>query len=341
MKHKLYILISFFMATFPTACIPAPIQPKTPEQTCTIENSAYRLSVTNLKTAIHVKFYDKLTNRLWSDSKYLYRAARSCEAGKKYYDKLGSIKVEKSDDTIKINARFVALELEQSFNLPHDKPVMNENLKLCNRSGVYARLLDFEAGFIRNVADAGGKILSNLKNDRLVAVPFRHRATDPPHHDNDYSIAQILNTNGKNPQKLNFPYMKIPPRHQVCEGWTWQHAGHNFCIFKFNQKQIDFSVISRLDTPEGPALRFGGACMISSTPLPRALVARLYLPSPRHRRHSSRPFYRPGTENRHAKISFTRTLLQARRIHRPNPTNPLARPSRRKCLHRKHLQPLR
>ena len=134
--------------------------------------------------------------------------------------------------------------------------------------------MEFEAGMTRRLADKAGRVLPELAADRFVAVPFRHRATDPRGFYNDFSLGEMVNAPGRilsvdNSQGTAYH----PSRHRASEGWAWTHGGHALGIFSFSQENMLFSVVSQVDLPDGKGLRLGGAAMIDGEPAALGRIA--------------------------------------------------------------------
>ena len=70
-------------------------------------------------------------------------------------------------------------------------------------------------------------MLPDLAADRVVAVPFRHRATDAKGHFNDFSIHDLVTQPGSeswvNKDQATFT---VPSRHRWSEAWALTHGKH-------------------------------------------------------------------------------------------------------------------
>lgn len=232
-----------------------------------ISNNAYRLTVRKSENGIHVRFYDKLMDFIFCDGPYLYRIAQDVESGTMHYKALDDITINSDNNSIMINAEIGNLNLNHEFILPNNRPIMEEQISLRNESDAIISLNEFEMGFQTIVTNEIGEVKREFEGDRFVAVPFRHRASDPPGFIHDYSIADVVNKSGFEPRLNEFiRYKRIPSRHRYSEGWAWMHGEYVLGIYKFNQEHMEFSTVSTQAVPEGVVLRFGGSCMRNEEP---------------------------------------------------------------------------
>lgn len=247
---------------------------KSTQEIMKLSNSAYQLTVTHDGEELHVRLYDVAADFVWSDAPYYYRAVRSMDLAAQEYQSLESLSINQKDDTITINGRLAGLELEHVFELPLDKPIMEERIRLLNTSDSIIKLKDLEMGLQQLVIGEKKRVLKGLREDRLVAVPFRHRATDPPGHYNDFSVKDLVfSAKDQSWRDENFMFMQIPPWQYISEGWAWTHGKHTLGIFKFCQENMQFSILSTNPSPDGVYLRLGGACMLSGEPAALARIA--------------------------------------------------------------------
>ncbi|MFQ6043340.1 MAG: hypothetical protein ACE5PV_21005, partial [Candidatus Poribacteria bacterium] len=133
----------------------------------------------------------------------------------------------------------------------------------------------------KRIANEVGSIFPDLRNDRLVSIPFRHRPTDPADFDVDFRMADLIQRPGREHRANKWPpsyprYGYLPSLQTTThdfvlaqwasEGWAWMHGEYTIGIFKFNQEAMEFSVLSPEPDEDGLALRFGGASMVASDP---------------------------------------------------------------------------
>ena len=177
-------------------------------------------------------------------------------------------------DNLTICGELAGLDLEHTFTLPADRPILEERIVLHNKTGEKIALSDFEAGLTRRVTDKSGRVLPELAADRVVAVPFRHRATDPKGYFNDFSMHDLVTRTGSetwlNKDQAAFT---VPSRHRWSEAWALIHGRHTLGIFLFNQENMLFSVLSTVAGDAGTSLRFGGAVMLQGEPAALTRIA--------------------------------------------------------------------
>jgi hypothetical protein len=108
----------------------------------------------------------------------------------------------------------------------------------------------------------------------MIAVPFRHRASDPKGRFNDFSLLDLVTQPGSI-SRINKDQVvtTIPSRHRWSEAWTWIHGNHAFSIFSFNQENMVFSVLSTIAEGKSSSLRFGGAVMLNDEPAALTRIA--------------------------------------------------------------------
>jgi hypothetical protein len=233
----------------------------------TLANAAYRLQATPAKGGVHVLLFDKTMNLPLADGPYVYSAQRQTGTTKQKASRLTEATIGVAGDTLVIRGWLAGLDVEHTFTLPADRPIMEEHIVLHNKSGELVALGEFEAGLTCRVTDGSGKVLPEVAADRVVAVPFRHRATDAKGHFNDFSIQDLVSKPGSeswvNRDQQAFT---VPSRHRWSEAWALVHGRHTFGVFSFNQENMVFSVISTVADGGSTSLRFGGAVMLQGEP---------------------------------------------------------------------------
>jgi hypothetical protein len=240
----------------------------------TLANAAYRLEVTPANGSINVTLFDKTMNLPIADGPYLYRAKRQRGATKQQAAGLTNAKIAAVGDKLTIRGELAGLELEHTFTLPGDRPIVEEQIVLHNKTGELVALTDFEAGLTRRVTDKSGKVLPELAAARVVAVPFRHRATDAKGHFNDFSIHDLVTQPGSESWvSKDQAIYSAPSRHRWSEGWAVTVGKHTLGIFSFNQENMLFSVLSTVAGDEGKSLRLGGAVMLQGEPAALTRIA--------------------------------------------------------------------
>jgi len=232
-----------------------------------VSNDAFVLEASAYDGVVHIKLEDRGGSGVLSDAPYVYRASRVVQKGTMVYDRLGGVRVQRSAEQLEIAGELAGLDLAHSFTLPSDKSYMEERIVLRNASDEVVALSDFEAGFQRSITDERIRVRKDLEHDRLVAIPFRHRSTDPDEYNHDFSLADLMIYNGSE-RRASDPFAQgtMPSRHRASEGWAWAHGGRTLGVFKLNQDAIEWSVVSLLTGAHDVSLRFGGAAMINGEP---------------------------------------------------------------------------
>jgi hypothetical protein len=250
-----------------------------------VENEAYKLEANVTGDGVHVVLFDKALNLQLADGPYLYRAARqeygmSEEAGRKQFGtredsfRLTNPSVAVDGNALIIRGEIAGLQLEHTLKLPADRPLMEEQIVLRNASDATIALTDFEAGFTQRLTDQSGNVLPEVANSRVVAIPFRHRATDPPGRLNDFTVSELVTQPG-NESWVNKDQgvTTVPSRHRWSEGWALVRGKQTFCVFSFNQENMLFSVLSTIADGANRFVRFGGAVMLQGEPAALTRIA--------------------------------------------------------------------
>ncbi len=236
-----------------------------------MENSAYRLAAEMVKGTVRVTLDDRLLGLRVAEGPYLYRAQQA--NGREQEQGLSEARILTRENQLTIRGRLAGLELEQTFTLPKDRPILEERITLGNGTGAMIHLAKFEAGFSRRVADQSGRVLPELASDRMVAVPLRHRADSA--RVLDFSLAELIAEPGQEYRPAESWKRKkvVSADHRVAEGWAWTHRGASLGVFSFNQEMMRYSVVATEKGPAGITLRFGGAAMVSGEPAALTRIA--------------------------------------------------------------------
>jgi hypothetical protein len=171
--------------------------------------------------------------------------------------------VDVDGGTVNIRGTLAGLELERRLWLPPDRALLEERVSLVNNTREAVSLDRFACGMQRLIADQVGQVPGALVADRFVAVPFRHRASDPPEVDNDVSVADLLQYTGQEMRRASEivrgeAFGHVPSSARFSEGWGWTHGGRTLGVFKFNQEAMEFSGLVVEIRDDGVWLRFAG-----------------------------------------------------------------------------------
>ncbi len=262
-RAKLSLIILF------SVCVIACINPAS--VTHEVANAAFSLRISVNNPEIHVVLNERQIPMRLSEGNYVYRA--QVKGSRDTAFALLDPSVTVSGQNLTIRGKLAGLEIEHHFYLPPDKPILEEHIILHNPGNKRISLAEFEMGFPLSVKDEGDKINPDLINDRLVAVPFRHRADDKNGIVHDYRLSEIPGKQGWEyfPNFLLTKTYILPSRHHFSEGWAWTHGNRSIGIFSFNQEHLVYSVVSPVKTSKGSVLRFGGACFLPIHSQPTAL----------------------------------------------------------------------
>jgi len=235
-----------------------------------LANDAYQVKVILVGREVQVHLHDLATGFDLADGPYLYRATRPCEEGSLVATGLRDVEIRVCGEEMSITGVLAGLRVEHVLRLPRVRAMMEERITLRNLTDSTISLTGFAAGMQRRIADGAGTIAPELVADRLIAVPFRHRATDPSGMDMDFQMADLIQRPGlehrATDRPLRFAYGSMPSMQWASEGWAWTHGDHVFGFFKFNQEAMEFSVLAPEVYDDGLALRFGGASMVAGDP---------------------------------------------------------------------------
>lgn len=236
-----------------------------------LSNAAYRLTVETADRDVYVVLRDLAMDFDVANGPYMYRAVRSDDEGAVVAGWLNGVAVETGDGTLRITGTLAGLSVEHLWNTPAGRAVMEERLVLRNATGHPIALEAFATGLRRRVTDETGAVLPEVGEDRFVAVPFRHRPTDPAAFDVDFRVEDLLTRPGREHRINGWPpswprYGHVPSMHRMSEGWAWTHGNHTLGMFKFNQDALEFSILAVAVEDDGVWLRFGGAAMAAGDP---------------------------------------------------------------------------
>ncbi len=226
-----------------------------------LANEAYRLVVRCTKDEVVVGLDDRQMGLCLAQGAYLYRVERRGGEPSTACCGLRGASADVVGRRLTIRGKLAGLDVEHSFDLPADRPIMEERIVIHNRTGARVELSNLEMGFVRAIADKDGKVLPELARDRFVAIPFRAKPDDAKPHYNDFSTADLIHQKGYEVRiEVEQRYERVPADRRQSEGWAWTHGPHTLGIFKFDQENMQWSVLATDKDSRGATLRFGGAC---------------------------------------------------------------------------------
>ena len=159
----------------------------------------------------------------------------------------------RSRDRLVVTARSADLELTHDISVLPGKDGFLEQLRVVNRGKETLEISDYRFGLCRP-GDARGEL-------RAVAVPFRKQ---PDGRLRDWSLAELLAGKGRNSDWQNDDAV---PKQTVLdsargrlrsEGWILTDGRTGLLVAKYNQEDIEFSMLERL-AGSTPGLVLGGS----------------------------------------------------------------------------------
>ena len=240
-----------------------------------LSNSSYRLVAGINDGEFSVTLFDKVMGIPVAEGPYIYKAQRTVDEGAMLCRRLAGGSVTVEGENLTIRGKLAGLDLQHRFSLPRDRQIMEERITLRNATDKVITLEELEMGLRRCVASRIGRVLQEVVDDRICALPFRKRPTDIDGEVHECSVAELLAQSGA-VQRVNMNEEwnwqgkgfsgHVPSSHRSSEGWAWTHGDSTFCVFKFNQQAMEFSVLSTVVESDAVCLRFGGACMVDGVP---------------------------------------------------------------------------
>ena len=271
MKKTIKTLITFIFAIVWGLAAPA-----WAALTTELANQGYRLTVSQDGDTVRTLLEDRILGLAVADGPCLYHAATREGKNALAADRLTNVSIRSEKQSLVIRGKLLDLDLEHRFTASKDRPALEERIVLKNNTGKMIALSDLEIGMQRQVADKEGRVTEGLAADRFAAVPFRYRAPNPRGSYHDYSLEDLVLKPGQitHLDELKYPFpVASPSRHRYSEGWAWTHAGNTLGIFSFSQENMLWSVVSRVELPDGKGLRIGGAAMIDGEPAALTRIA--------------------------------------------------------------------
>lgn len=243
------------------------------QSTCELVNAAYRLTVQCVKHEnggdedVVVSLNDKQMGVQLADGPYYYRAERKDDPNAAITNRPHNLRADVAGSRLTIHGTLAGLDFEHQFDLPADRQIMEERLVVHNRTNARIGLTDLETAFERPVADKSGQVLPELAGDRFAAVPFRAKPDDAAPHYNDFSTATLIAEKGYECHVVcDLSYSRLLADHRQSEGWAWTHGSHTLGIFKFDQENMQWSILATQKQGDATTLRFGGVRMIDGEP---------------------------------------------------------------------------
>jgi hypothetical protein len=176
------------------------------------ESGAFRLSLSpGLKDT---RLQHKVSGLILADADYSYSFERPIfQQSRLTTSDAGSASIHLLGSTWGGN-----LEISQKFHLPHDKPWLEEEITLTNRSSLPLDLSGARCGFVLPLVLEAGKVSGNWKYFKVTAVPYRRAPQGSNFQYADFSLDQILNEEFRS--ELMTYDVAVTPSY-ASEGWAW------------------------------------------------------------------------------------------------------------------------
>ena len=179
---------------------------------------------------------------------------------------LENLTTEADGKRIGVAGLLLDLEVTHTLEISDEHSGISERISLGNTGTDPITVVEYAFGMVRPIADVVGSVFPDLANDRIAAIPFRHRPTDKKGFDMDFSLTDIIRVPGRQPRAgdrpLDYPrHGTVAAPHWLSEGWAWIRESESIGIFAFSQERMFFSPVAPEIDQAGVAVRYGGAVM--------------------------------------------------------------------------------
>jgi hypothetical protein len=176
-----------------------------------------------------------------------------------------------------------ALEVEQRFELPDDRPWIEEQIRITNRGRFRLALPYGRCGFVLPLRIEGERVEGPLAAHRFTAVPYRREPTGNRQQYADYSLAQVLTAPRLSGLRNALPVDRdksvvtslacrtgVVHTHYseyASEAWVLTDGKSGFLISKYSQDGMEWALIDRVPVDEERlGLRWGGFGIFEGDP---------------------------------------------------------------------------
>lgn len=136
-----------------------------------------------------------------------------------------------------------SLEILHKFHLPHNRPWLEEEITLANRSSLPLDLSGVRCGFVLPLELEAAKVSGIWKNFKVTAVPYRRAPQGSNFQYADFSLDQILNEEFRS--ELMTYDVAVTPTY-ASEGWAWTDGKRGFLLSKYSQHGMEWSILDRV-----------------------------------------------------------------------------------------------
>lgn len=234
-----------------------------------LRNPAFELGLTLADGTLQTTLLASSPATFWAKGPYHWSLQVGHPDGVLDCRQLHEAHLDAVGESLILHARLGGLALEQRWVLPPDQPWMEETVRLTNTGDAPVVVRGIECGFLRRIADGVGRLDEGCGDERLMAVPFRKRPTDPAGWVNDHGLADILTLAGREPRcDADQHFGFLPSRHWCSEAWAWTRGERSLALMSFCQERMVLSAVSGVTQPDGLSLRFGGLLLHDPDGLP-------------------------------------------------------------------------
>ncbi|HEY3330677.1 MAG TPA: hypothetical protein VGK19_11685 [Capsulimonadaceae bacterium] len=237
------------------------------------QNASFCIKLTIEDGPAHASLIDLVAAEEWSDAPYFDRARIIVNGGVMEWNHLADASVIATGNGVELSGNLGPLRVAHNWTCPETGGI-DETITVANIGNDTVIVESFECGFLRVIADSIARVHPDLATDRLIAIPFRKRPTDPDDYVNDHAITSLLTLAGRTPNCNDSMGYGFPPsRHWQSEAWAWRRGDRTLAIMKFNQERIEYSAVSTVTTHSAIYARFGGVYATGDDGLPAFTLA--------------------------------------------------------------------
>jgi hypothetical protein len=216
------------------------------------ENATFRLSLSPGEGLKNTRLVHPASGLILADANYSYSFEPPT---------FESSQMEKSEDgSVWIHLQGStwggSLGILQRFHLPHNKPWLEEQVTLINRSSVPIDLSGERIGFVLPLTLEGAKVSGPWSDFKYTAVPYRREPRGNKSQYFDFSVEQILNEEFRS-ELMTYDTKTTPD--YASEGWAWTDGKQGFLVTKYSQEGMEWSILDRVPLgKDRVGLRWGG-----------------------------------------------------------------------------------
>ena len=234
-------------------------------------NDRISLKATVAESGVSVDLRSAGTGFSYAEGMCVYRLSKRTEEGILLGEGLKDVHLDIVDQKCAIVGKLLGLEVRHQLECDQKSHRIAECISITNPGRSEETLIDFAFGLTRPIANSVGTVHPDLRDDRFVAIPFRHTPMDEADFDLDFAVEDLIRTPGRmqrtGPGPLEYPrrgFVAAP--YWASEGWAWIREGEVLLVAAFSQERMFWSTIAPEFEPEETFLRFGGASMAALDP---------------------------------------------------------------------------